>query len=119
MMMDIHWFLAISPFHSIYNQQISANRPPPWSEKKHFQKTVLKKNLGKFFHRITFVRHHVNHLQLPTSAAGVQVMPRKSMSLNPPSGVGSQPRGSRHAGPMEPLNLMPELRRVGDPVDLG
>ena len=48
-------------------------------------------------------------LENVVQSGGVQVMPRKSMSLNPPSGV-SQPRGSRHAGPMEPLNLMPELR---------
>ena len=34
-------------------------------------------------------------------------MPRKSMSLNPTAGD----RRSRMAGPAEPLNLMPELRR--------
>ena len=42
MMMDIHRFLAISPFHSIHNQQISANRKlPPLAakntSKKHFK----------------------------------------------------------------------------------
>ena len=41
------------------------------------------------------------------------MMPRKSMSLNPPSGHGHGVNGQRNqrvAGPMEPLNLMPELR---------
>ncbi|CAL1143502.1 unnamed protein product [Cladocopium goreaui] len=96
---------VVQEFHAQGDRERATDLPiSPLCDREHFE---LAKSQTGFLQFVCIpMWQELVRLENMVQAGGVQVMPRKSMSLNPTAGD----RRSRMAGPAEPLNLMPELR---------
>lgn len=95
---------VVQEFHAQGDRERAMDLPiSPLCDREHFE---LAKSQTGFLQFVCIpMWQELVRLENMVQAGGVQVMPRKSMSLNP-----TGDRRSRMAGPAEPLNLMPELR---------